>query len=350
MQSYWTDPDLIFKLIQDSDYPVIANLCHTNARLFDLCNDPRVQVMIAKKYIDYMDKYIDAKTHKYKQEYGNRVTLITDHDRLLAMTRYGDIPALAYLIDYKKNKISEIDPDVESLAEAVYTGNTDVVRFIVRKLDNRDPYIKVALNQALHQASRMGLLDIVEYLLNNTDADPDYLESDGTAADTAASHGHIDVVNLMLKNPRARINKFTLYSAVYGNRPDLVRILLKDGRARADPAVMRHAIQQGYNEIFDLLLSDKNIHPESDDFIESAVVWNRPEMVKKLLQDGRDDPAKDENLALRTAEHKDYYEISDILMADERVRREAEREGYYSSRLAKKIQEEESRRRRSGGE
>jgi hypothetical protein len=84
------------------------------------------------------------------------------------------------------------------------------------------------------------------------------------------------------------------------------------------------AINYGYYEIVELLLKNKKINP--GDFFGDAIEEGRKNIIKLLLRTKNINPAMDDNQALDDAIDSDRYDIVNLLLLDERVINEIEKD------------------------
>jgi hypothetical protein len=165
---------------------------------------------------------------------------------------------------------------------------------VVQLLGKVDPTKKDSV--ALRRASGRGHLEIVELLLKDGRADPTAWDSE--ALRHASNRGHVEIVKLLLKDGRAdptAMGGESLYEASHWGYPGVVRCLLQDGRA------------------------DPRAH--DNEALMVACLYGRLEIVKLLLQDGRVDPAANNNRAIRRAYIHDHVEIFKILIQTPNVKK-----------------------------
>jgi ankyrin repeat protein len=136
------------------------------------------------------------------------------------------------------------------------------------KLVNIDPAIDKRLNgrgkSAIRLASKNGHVEVVKLLLNDPRVDPS--AENNYAIRLASENGHVEAVKLLLNDPRV------------------------DPSAENNDAI-RWASKNGHAEVVKLLLNDPRIDPSDDnnDAIRCAS-WNgHSEVVKLLLNDSRVD-------------------------------------------------------------
>ena len=296
MEEYFKNPDLLYKLIQDSDFPDIYNLCHTNTQLAGLCDDPLVKPLIGEKYSQYMDREIEREYLEFAaaNSIGNYLLrdLPQEDKNLYVMVYIGDIPAITYLVKHKK---LDLHRDNDILMDA---------------------------------ASGGGHVDSVQFLLDNG-LDP--AAHNNAPIQSAASKGNIEVVKLLLKDPRVDPvvgGNWPLRVAVIDGNLDLVKILVNDPRVYNGDLwrAFSNAIDTGKSDIAGYLLGTGRINAAAYNnyAIRLAAQLGDKKIVSLLLQDKNVDPTADNNAALVAAERNGDTEVVKLLKNDPRV------QGYIS--------------------
>ena len=115
--------------------------------------------------------------------------------------RYGDLPELISL-QRAYPDINFLSPTSTTppLFHAAANNHAHVVRFIVSQSNTTINALNDQKNTPLHWAALNGHIDTVQILLENG-ADGRLINSFGKSASTLAEeHGHMDVVNLILKS------------------------------------------------------------------------------------------------------------------------------------------------------
>lgn len=121
-------------------------------------------------------------------------------------------------------------------------------------------------------------------------------------------------------------NNRAIAKATKNNQLDIVRLLLEDDRVYPEEEdgieanrPLEHAAKNGNIQIIELLLTDPRVLPESESktTILLAAVNRHLEALELLLKDGRSNP--EDGLAIYTAADKDYPEIVQALLKDDRV-------------------------------
>lgn len=229
-----------------------------------------------------------------------------------------------------------IDPsanDFRAIGTAAQQGHLDIVKELVK--DGRmNPSAKN--NEAIIEAARMGHLDVVKYLLtlekvkrghhltkalyyavidNNIEMAKLILSSRKVHLDSeslypslleAASHGNIDIINLVISQPNFHFND-NFKTKFFAAASEEVSNLL-----------LQKAIQSGDRNLAGHLLSSPKVDPSANNnaALKSAIESGDSVMVKLLLSDSRIDASQNNNEVVRFAQNlgkaKDA-EITDIL-------------------------------------
>ncbi|KAF7976126.1 hypothetical protein HWV62_7573 [Athelia sp. TMB] len=154
----------------------------------------------------------------------------------------------------------------------------------------------------LYYASSIGLLQLVQHLVDHGSHINVICGEHGTALGVASTEGHADVVKLLLENG-ANANVFggeygtALGAASTEGHAEIVELLLKNG---ADPNIvcgeygtaLGAASYWGYADIIELLLKNgadvNNIGGQYGTALGAASFWGRAEIVELLLANGAD--------------------------------------------------------------
>jgi hypothetical protein len=168
---------------------------------------------------------------------------------------------------------------------------------------------------------------------------------DGTIIQVARK-GNVDMIKLALEDPKISIknlNSGMTNASIYGHA-SVVKLLLQDGRA--DPAIqnnisIRRAAEQGHKEVVRLLLQDPRVDPTANrnGALRNAVVEGHTEVVKLLLEDGRTNPGADNDEAIIQAAEGGYLEIVELLLDSGRVDPTAQ--DYEAIKIAKRNEHRE---------
>ena len=122
---------------------------------------------------------------------------------------------------------------------ACETGSVDMVASLIELVDPQ-----AECNEAIQYASQNGHIDIVRLLLKDPRVDPSDLKN--YAIQLASQNGHIDVVRLLLDDPRVDPsddnNLAIQYASEYGHI-DVIKLLLDDSRVGYDDLNIMRAIQ-----------------------------------------------------------------------------------------------------------
>src|SRR5262245_49855382 len=219
--------------------------------------------------------------------------------RIIAAVLSGDANALAALLaaDPRKLHITGGQWNRPLLHLAAENGHLESVNLLLRlgfDIDRRDRFDNAT---ALHWAAYAGQFDMVKRLVAlgaDIEGAGDEHEMGVIGWATCFNHVHTDIAELIL----ARGAKPKLFSAVALDRGDLVRALVAN-----DPALLR-----------DRRMSRFEHHRTA---LDLAVVKNRPEMVRLLIELGADPRAKDArgDTPLSLAGTKTDPSIVDMLIA-----------------------------------
>ena len=154
---------------------------------------------------------------------------------------------------------------------------------------------------------------------------------DQCAVRYASGNGHVEVVELLLRDervdPSVRDQQALYWAAVRGHMPVLERLLRDE---RVDPSAngqcaIRWAIEAGRVVVVDRLLRDPRVDPSAanQEAIWAASRHGHVKVVERLLRDERVDPGAREHGALRVAIRFGHVDVVEVLLRDPRVDRGA---------------------------
>jgi len=218
-------------------------------------------------------------------------------------------------------------------------------------------------NKAIRLASKKGLTNIVELLLNDSRIDLNDVGINNYIITVAIKKRHIDILKLLLKDPRIDPtfdNNFVIRKVSKKGYSELMKILLNDNpkswgltrprvdvrykrgaKRSVDPSVddnypIKIASESGNTEVVKLLLSDPRVDPtvNNNGVIKRAAKNGHVKVVKILLDDGRIDPTTQDNYALQWSSRYCHTDVVKLLLADSRVRNslsDAQLQKYQSS-------------------
>lgn len=238
--------------------------------------------------------------------------------------------------DYYLQKMSEAlingDPQLYRHYQALYNGYTYVeskfteaaiegdVGTISRLLRTEDP--SANNNEAIRMAAKNGHIEIVYLLLQDPRVDPSANNNEAIA--WAITEGFTEIFILLWRDPRIRLNSRMIQHAAEEGSVEILRLLLAD--PELDPSInnngaIRGAATTAHPESVQLLLADPRVDPTANynEAIREAARLGRIETVQLLLQDPRVDPGAGDNEAIRLAARRDHHEIVRLLLADPRV-------------------------------
>jgi len=189
------------------------------------------------------------------------------------------------------------------------------------------------LNQVLNSACAKGYTDIVTLVINKYG---DHFKQDpgnrafSEAIDFACSNGHRAIVSILLEHTNPGANQgIAIRHACLAGHLDVVRLLLED--PRTDPACndnisIGNAIMSGNTSVVKLLLEDERVNlADPRNFIQPIHVASTFEVVQLLLADGRTDPSTQNNRALFNImtrlydDNDEQIRIIKLLLSDRRV-------------------------------
>ena len=286
MEQYWTDLDLLYKLILESDFPEISSLCKTNGLINDLCRDPTIKRIIKRKYLEYMDQRIRSKYLEFLVQHPKSYLGITEEEKIFnVMSWFGDTEAMDYLIKFRK-----ADPHADndySIIVAAMGGHVNAVKLLLDLGLNPS-----ALDNApLEHAAKNGNIELVRFLLTYEPSLQKLDRDFDRALALAARRNYVDIVQLLSIDPNSNYG-YAFTVAIDYNSIKVVKFLLETGRVNADYlnnyAIIK-AASNGYNKLVQILLKYKNVDPTVDGNgpLKSAILHRHPDIVRLLLDDPR---------------------------------------------------------------
>jgi ankyrin repeat protein len=189
-------------------------------------------------------------------------------------------------------------------------------------------------NLALINAAIFGYAEIIELLLTDTRVNP--LSENNKAIKSAVINGRLVSVIKLIQNSKVKatmINKIEadIKKPITGLNEMDIGIewmeALNELNTRFDDAYFNGDIN-----VVKLLLSNPKINFRKSSGIILASQCGHKDIVKLLLKDGRVDPSYDRNFAARYASNNGYIDIVELLLADDRVNIFGWRK-YYSKAL-----------------
>jgi hypothetical protein len=173
----------------------------------------------------------------------------------------------------------------------------------------------------LDAAVQNGEFLVVKHLLQDWRINPI------TVADSlwleAAGQGHLNIVELLLKDKRIKPTSHALVEAAANGHAKIVELLLKDGRADPEVNALLFSIHLGHQEVVDILLQDRRVDPGGRH--NAAITWASENgslyVVDALLRlkDRNVDPSIRDNQPLRLAAENGHYEVVRRLLDSGRV-------------------------------
>lgn len=175
-------------------------------------------------------------------------------------------------------------------------------------------------NNALNNAAQNGHVDVVELLLGDPRVDP--AAHDHAAIVFAASRGHLYVIDLLLADGRtdpSALDNLPVFCAAHDGHTAVVQRLLQD--ARVDPSAhwssaLVAAAAEGHLAIVELLLRDERVDPAAlnSGAVRFAAEQGHLAIVKLLMADVRVDPGAFNSEALYRASMGGHADVVEQLL------------------------------------
>lgn len=178
-------------------------------------------------------------------------------------------------------------------------------------------------HNAIDLACYHGHLDIVNRLLEDPRVDPSY--GDCSALYLAAIC-HLNVVDRLLEDPRIDLSimKGFFVNIISTGNIDVINRFLE--YPNIDPSDNKNAAIglasfYGYLDIMDRLMEDPRVDPSdnNNDAIKTVAEYGNIDAFNKLLEDPRVDPSVNNNYTIRVSSHIGSYKKISRLMKDPRV-------------------------------
>ena len=195
----------------------------------------------------------------------------------------------------------------ETFKQAVNDNDIAFVFFLLQTMDKHE--LSQSVSSAFEIAIICNHVKIVQMLLEDGRADPT-----GTVKyDTGWTHPLVEITHF-----GTQIAMDAIRFASMEGHIEVVRLLLQD--PRVDPSVSNNeailnAVSNGHTEIVRLLLQDPRVDPTDDNnwAIRDASELGHTEVVRLLLQDPRVDPSENNNYAIKAARTNGHEEIVQLL-------------------------------------
>ncbi|ORY36734.1 hypothetical protein BCR33DRAFT_476168 [Rhizoclosmatium globosum] len=135
--------------------------------------------------------------------------------------------------------------------------------------------------------------------------------------------GETAAVKLLLERLENTVDyQEALYHACTSGSPDLLNLLLEN--PHVDPSAdncraLLKACESSDAKLMTILLEDERVNPNCVDRIISIAVTHGCDVLQTLLNDGRADPAAQNNEGIRVAAKKNLFEEIECLLSDPRV-------------------------------
>jgi len=166
--------------------------------------------------------------------------------------------------------------------------------------------------------------DLFEKIYNRKD---DIVHNLGNVLLEASKDGDIILVNTLILagiNPSAYQNMIIIYASINGHL-NVVNLLLKD--PRVNPSDLHNlaiigASEAGHLNVVDRLLEDPRVNPSDQDnrAIIDASEKGHLNVVDRLLKDPRVDPSSQDNRAIIWASENGHLNVIDRLLEDPRIK------------------------------
>lgn len=176
-------------------------------------------------------------------------------------------------------------------------------------------------NYLIRQAACLGRTNLVRCLLRR-EVDPS--SENSNALILAIRGGHIDVVDLLLKDGRANptIEGYKpLMEAIRENQIEIAKRLIQDSRVKDSPfnlEPLEHAANKGFAEIVEALLP--HVKLINSHIFTLACRGRNLRVIELLLNHERIDPTYNHHEAFHWACKKNHIEIVELLLKDGRIR------------------------------
>jgi ankyrin repeat protein len=222
-------------------------------------------------------------------------------------------------------KDGRYDPSVErnfAIRWAALYNRINIVKLLLEDRRVNSPYSKTDIYELFISAIKGGWTDIVELLLKEEILDPS--ESNNDAIMIAAENNNVDIVELLLSDPR--INPFDFHDYI-GTKSykhiKIVKLLLADSRftLNCGAIMFQYACSDQLTKIVRLLLKDSRIDPsKSDNYcINYASKNGHTKIVKILIKHPRVNPSDNHNYAIKQSCKYGHINIVKLLLKDDRV-------------------------------
>lgn len=135
------------------------------------------------------------------------------------------------------------------------------------------------------------------------------------------NHDYIELVKFLLK--KVDPSNLDIYPAIQNGDTRMIKILLEDGRMNPSGSeILCTAVSKNNVEIVKMLLDDPRVLAD-DEALYVAYEYNNPKIFELILKEPTIDPTGDDNSIIDNVfDRIDYYkEIAKLLIKDKRVRR-----------------------------
>ena len=253
--------------------------------------------------------------------------LLTDPRVVLTQKHY--ITMLLTALLNCRHKIAELlypkiapstEKQVFAFIIASITGKIKYVKYVLQNLKNINP--ASYNNLAIIRACDNGHVEVVKLLLTDPRVNP--ADRGNVAFIRACENGRVEVVKLLLTNPRVDPvvrDNIAFIKACENGRVEVVKLLLTDPRVnpadRGNVAFIR-ACENGRVEVVKLLLTNPRVDPvckEDSSHIPTSIILRHPELNEKFEFYFK----SDHNLAISKACENGHVEVIKVLLRDQRI-------------------------------
>lgn len=210
--------------------------------------------------------------------------------------------------------------------------NQGYILSVISFIENPENDLSFDDNYLMRRCCKLGYTKIVRKLLKEYKDRSDPGPPKGNIRSSikhACKSGHLEVIKLLLKDPRVDLNSDCIEIACQHGRSDVVELLLQDDRITnlelSD--CLSTAIFYGHKKVVEHLLKSGKVDPSVNWSIDDS--YNSPinnacnlgysGIVKILLDDKRVDPSINYNTCIQQASKDGRIKIVKLLCLDDRV-------------------------------
>lgn len=246
---------------------------------------------------------------------------------------------LSYLPPEEIERISKVFPGQEGAAEDQYLWHMMVMnnfwrnyplleeiplgsvmwKELYQELDAfRRAGIPLAFDNKMFKLAVMNdFMELVLIMLQDSLIDPND-QTDDSPLSLAVSGNKLAITEILLKDPRVDVDPLSLLQTVINQEnPIMARLISR--YIEPNMVALSMAIYGGDQERFEQLLGEIDPNGDWTSPVISAVMANRPDFLRRLLQSPQVDPSLQNDTLLLSAILKGYPEIVRLLLQDPRV-------------------------------